>query len=133
MSEKNLFEVATREEWRFESRRGELTVEHLWTMPLQGNDSIDAVAVKLNDDLQKSTTKSFVTTSNPADKVTELKLELVKYIISVRLAEAAARAEKAEKAAKRKALREAIAAKETEELLGGSAEDLKKRLAELED
>lgn len=133
MSDLNLFEIASRSKFRFETKRGEITAEQLWDIALTGNDSVDAIAINLNDALQKSSTKSFVTTSNPADKETQLKLELVKYVISVRLAEAAVRAEKAEKAAQRRVLREAIAAKETEELLSGSADDLKKRLAELED
>jgi hypothetical protein len=133
MSDLNLFEVASRSKFRFETKRGEITAEQLWDISLTGNDSVDAIAINLNDALQKSSTKSFVTTSNPADKETQLKLELVKYVISVRLAEAAARAEKAEKAAQCRVLREAIAAKETAELLSGSADELKKRLAELED
>lgn len=132
MSEKNLHEIAIREKWRFESQRGELTPEHLWDIPLSGVGSIDSIAIKLNDDLQKSATKSFVKTSTSADKEVELKLEFVKYIIEVRLAEAAAKAAKAEKASLRKQLKEAIVQKETEQLLSGSADDLKKRLAELD-
>jgi hypothetical protein len=134
MSEVNLFEIASRNKFSFETaKRGYITVEQLWDIALTGTDSVDAIAIKLNDDLQKSSTKSFVTTSNPADKETQLKLELVKYIIGVRLAELAAKAAKAEKASKRKALNEAIAAKENEELLSGSVEELKKRRAELDD
>ena len=132
MSEINLFEVATREEWRFETPRGQITVEHLWQIPLTGGSSIDAVAVNLNETLQKSATKSFVNATTTADKQTELKLELVKYIIGVRLAEAKAKTEKAQLSSKRKLILEALAVKENEELLSGSKEDLQKRLAELQ-
>lgn len=133
MSDLNLFEVASRSKFRFETKRGEITAEQLWDIALTGNDSVDAIAINLNDALQKSSTKSFVTTSNPTDKETQLKLELVKHVILVRLAEAAARTEKAEKASKRKALREAIAEEENKALVSGSLDEMKKRLAELED
>lgn len=133
MSEINLFEIASRSKFRFETRRGEITAEQLWDIALTGADSVDAIAVGLNDALQKSSTKSFVTASTATDKELQLKFDLVKYVISVRVAEVTARAAKAEKASKRKALNEAIAAKENEELLSGSVEELKKRRAELDD
>lgn len=133
MSEINLFEVASRKKFRFETRRGEVTVEQLWEVPMTGIDSIDTIAIKLNSDLQQSSVKSFVHDSTPADTETTQKLELVKYVIAVRKAEAKARTEKAEKAAERKQLREAIAEQKKKELLSGSVEDLEKRLAALDE
>lgn len=134
MSNDKLFEIASRKKFRFATQRGEVTVEHLWEIALKGAVSIDSIAIALNDAIQKSTTKSFVSkTVTAADRELEEKLELVKYVISVRLAEQAEAAVREEKASKRRLLREAIAAQETAALTDGSVEDLKKRLAELED
>lgn len=134
MSNDTLFVAASRKKFRFATQRGEITVEQLWEIPLKGVVSIDSIAIALNDAIQKSTTKSFVSqTVTAADRELEEKLELVKYVISVRLAEQAEAAIREEKASKRRLLREAIAAQETAELTGGSVEDLKKRLAELDD
>lgn len=133
MSEKNLFELASRENYRFASSRGELAVEQLWVIPLEGGNSLDNIAVALHDEIQKSPTTSFTSKVSKGDKHLQNKFDLVKYIIDVRISERDARLLKAEKDGQRRILREAIAQKKSEELLSGSAEDLEKRLADLDD
>ncbi len=128
-----LFELAFRERYRFESTRGLLTVEELWTIPLDGTGGLDAIAVALHNAIQQSPTTSFVKKNTSVDKHLQNRFDIVKYIIEVRIAERDAKAVKAEKDSQRRLLREAIAAKQSQELLSGSAEDLQKRLEALDD
>ena len=75
MSNDKLFLIASRKKFRFATQRGEITVEQLWEIPLKGAVSIDSIAIALNDAIQKSTTKSFVSqTVTAADRELEEKL-----------------------------------------------------------
>lgn len=132
----NLFELATRKQYRFESVRGDLTTEHLWELSLLSGDGfdLDSVARTIHDQLEGATTKSFVDV-NPDPRAGELekKLEIVKHIIEFKQNEISAAQNRAEKAEKRKQLADALVAKEDEELKGKSKKQLLKELAELDD
>ncbi len=107
MSEVNLFEVASRKNWSFNSTKGQLVVSDLWTMPLsKGAFSLDAVAIAISEEAESSKSKSFVTTPRPGSAELAQKLELVVHIINVRLAEV----DIASKLVERKAMRQKIAA-----------------------
>jgi hypothetical protein len=87
---KNKFEFATRNKLRFDSTRGLLSVEQLWDLPLRSKDGfdLDGVAKQVNKKLKDLTEESFVQIErSPAQDSAEIALELVKYIISVKLAE----------------------------------------------
>lgn len=82
------FEKAIRNKFRFPSAKGELSVEQLWDLPLlvktQGID-LNSVAVALNNELKTLGEESFVETgSNPKRALVSDKLDIVKYIISVK-------------------------------------------------
>ena len=131
MSKDALFELAAREKLRFETPRGQLTVESLWDLPLSSaaNISLDSIAVALDTAIRSSAPKSFVSnTASVENKMLTLKFEIVSHIISVRLAENKAKAESNEKAAQRRMLQEAIAAKKNEKLLSGDIDALQARL-----
>lgn len=131
--EVNIFELASREKLRFNTGRLQVTVEQLWELPLTGANSLDTLAVELDAAIRNTAPRSFVTNSaTAADKTLQLQFDIVKHVIDIRVAERKAKAEKAEKASQRKLLREAIAAKEHEELLSGDTEALKAKLAALE-
>lgn len=134
MSNQNVFEVASRKAFHFTSNKGELTTEQLWSLPLSAANQFDLnnVAIALNNSL-KGFEESFVAVkATPGKADLETKLEIVKYIISVRQEEAAKRAEAAEKAAKREKLLQALANKQDEAVKAMSQEDILKQLAELE-
>ena len=91
----NIFEQATRRAIRFESAKGDLSVEQLWDLPLQSRNQfdLDTVAKTVNRQLNAVTEESFVSVrENPAKETLSLKLEIVKHIISVKLQEADQRA-----------------------------------------
>lgn len=130
----NLFEIASRKKFRFPSERGELTVEDLWVLPLSSGNTLnlDSVAKNLNRQLKAQQEESFVsTTANTAQTVLEQKLELVKYVISVKLDEAEKARTRAERAEERKQLLEILDEKNTEKLRGMSTTQLRKRIEAL--
>jgi hypothetical protein len=103
-----IFEKATREKFRYQSAKGLLTTEQLWELPLTAKSgfSLDDVAKAVNAELKAIDTESFVATeTNPAKATLETKLEVVKHVIAIRLAEdQAAKAAAAKKLEKEKLL-----------------------------
>ena len=137
MSDKiNLFEVATRNQFRFPSDRGEITVEQLWELDLKSKNcfDLDTIARAINKELKAETEESFVNiTPNPKKKPLEQKLELVKYIIETKMEENKKAKEKAERKEKREKLMRAIADKQDRAMSDASLEELQKELAAIED
>lgn len=130
----NIFEQASRLKLRFPSVRGELTTEQLWDMPLTSrNDfNLDRVARTVNAEIKSMDEESFVSTnSNPAKRLAELRLEIVKFVISDRQEANAKSLMAASRAEERQRLLAALAKKDEQALNEMSADDIKKRLAEL--
>lgn len=130
----NIFEQASRLALRFDSSKGQLTTEQLWDLPLTSRHGfdLDSVAKAANGQLKALTEESFVQTKgSPQKAVAELRLELVKHVIAVRLQEAEDAKVKADKAVMKQKLLDALANKQDAELAGLSTEELQKRIAEL--
>ena len=131
----NLFIAASRSKMRFATERGELTVEDLWDLPLTSNRniSLDEVAVNLNNELQKQITAvSFVRpASSEKGAEIETKFEIVKHIISVKLAEMEQSKQLIERAAKKRQLEQLLEAKIQQGMQEMSIEEIKAQLAAL--
>lgn len=129
-----VFEKASRLKFRYSSTKGALTTEQLWDLPLTAANgcSLDGVAKQANSELKAAGEESFVNTTRPAG-VTELetKLEVIKHIISVRLAENEAARSASERAAERERIRLALRDRKDKALLDLPTEALEKRLTEL--
>lgn len=82
--EKNLFEIATRNRYRF-NYKGVMTVEDLWSL---GVKDLDSIFKALNRQKKAADEDSLLATKSAADTELANKIELVKYIVSVKLAEA---------------------------------------------
>lgn len=127
------FEKASRMKLRFDVSMGSLSVEDLWDIPLVAKNkvSLDSIAKDLNRRIKESDNESFVVKTYKTDEVLELKFEIVKHIIDVRLEEQ----DKAEKEkvsrAKKQQIMGLISQKKNEQLLGSSIEELEKMLNEL--
>ena len=131
----NLFLQATREKFRFESSKGDLSVEQLWDLPLTSRTGfdLDTVAKAVNADLKASNEESFVNVSNnPAVSRLQAQLEVVKAIIEIKLAQAEAAKKRVEKAAERQRLMEVLHSKKDQELQGLSVEEIERRLSQLD-
>lgn len=125
----SMFEKATRQSLRFDTAKGQLSVEDIWQLPLTSKSgvSLDAIAVDLYKKLQNENV-SFVgaTTSNNASL--QLKFDIVKHIIDVRKAENEAAATAAATAARRQQILALIEQKKNEQLSGLSVDELEKLL-----
>lgn len=122
-----LFAQATKSRLRFKSSNGVLSTEDLWCLTLE---SLNDIAVVLHTELQ-SKQVSFISTE-AVDKTTELKLNVVKYIIQAKLDELESRKQAQEKLAKKQRLLELKHQRESEKFAQLSEEEIDKQLKELE-
>lgn len=125
--EKNLFEIATRNRYRF-NYKGVMTVEDLWNLNVE---ALDAIFKTLNRQKKTADEDSLLTTKSAEDTELANKIELVKYIVSVKLAEAAERVSSAEKKAQRDKIMEIVAKKKDKALEDMGIDELMKKLEEL--
>ena len=127
-----MFEIASRQKLRFESSKGLLTVEDLWDLPLTSINKVnlDDLARDLFQQL-KNENVSFVAPAKASDTTLQLKFDLVKHVIDVKIAERDVAAVAARNREKKQLLLSIIAQKENEQLLGSSLDDLRKMADEL--
>jgi DNA gyrase/topoisomerase IV subunit A len=130
-----LFEYATRNKLRFMSVKGELTLEQLWDVPLRSRDDFNLNAVaKVANMAKEAIEVSYVeTTKTEANVRLETALEVVKYIIDVKLADEALAKKRAENKIEKKKLLAILAEKQDGKLSALSEAELKKRIAALGD
>lgn len=130
-----MFEKATRQKLRFATSTGQqLTVEDLWDLPLTATGkklSLDELAKSLNRELKETAEESFVVKKSSTNTTLELKFELVKHIIQVKMDEKESHAKDVARRQERQRLMELIEKKENESLENLSLEELHKRLAEV--
>lgn len=124
-----MYKKASKLKLRFSTSKGYLSTEDLWDLSLE---QLDAIAVKLDEQIEKSPRKSFIKTVSKGNEILELKFAIIKDVIDTKMAEQAARENQQAKSAQRQKLLELIAEKEDSELKGKSAEELRKMLDELD-
>lgn len=127
----NIFEIATRKAFRFQSPKGLLTVEDLWNLPLsKGTANLNDIAIGINRRIKASAEESFVAVAGQkrVDSDDVVMLEILKHIISVRQAEDEARTTAQAKAEQRRKLQELIDRKKEGELEGKSIEELQQMM-----
>lgn len=125
--EKNLFEIATRNRYRF-NYKGVMTVEDLWSL---GVKDLDAIFKTLNRQKKADDEDSLLATKSAADTELTNKIELVKYIVSVKLAEAEDRKNAAEKKEQRDKILAIMAKKQDAKLENMDMPELEAELAKL--
>jgi hypothetical protein len=125
--EANMFEVAAREKFRF-PYKGMVSVEDLWDLNVTGLDSIFKA---LNAQVKQSREESLLDTKSAEDKVLETKIEIVRYIVGVKLAEEEARKQERAKKEQRQKILSIMADKQDEALHGKSLEELQGMLDQL--
>lgn len=125
--EKNLFEIATRNRYRF-NYKGVMTVEDLWSLRVE---DLDAIFKMLNRQKKTADEDSLLATKSAEDQDLANKIDIVRYIVSVKLAEAAERVSAAEKKAQRDKIMEIVAKKKDKALEDMGIENLMKKLEEL--
>ena len=135
MNIENLFQLASRQKFRFQSIKGELTTEQLWDLPLtaRGGFNLDEVAKQVAAELKAAGEESFVQKkSNPAKSKLEAKLEIIKHIIAVKLEEAERAVKASQNQEERQRLLAVLNRKQDAALEELTPEQIQARLAELE-
>mgnify|MGYP000261248039 FL=1 len=127
MSEVNLFEVATRENYLFPFK-GMINVIDLWDLSLT---NLDSVFKTLNAEVKKSEDESLLNAKTKEDEDLTNKIEIIKYIVNKKLAEKEARENEKKNKEKRQRILEIKAKRQDEALENMSDEDLDKLLADL--
>jgi hypothetical protein len=124
----NIFEAASRLRIRF-NFKGQIPVEDLWVLPLE---SLDDIYKDLNSQIKQVQEESLLKVRTSKNKELDIKIEIIKHIVGVRLEEAElktkAKANREEKAR----LLEILANKKDEALLSKTPEEIQARIDELE-
>lgn len=122
----DIYKQGTRDGVRFQSEKGDLTIEQLWTLnPKQ----LDKIAVDLEDEIGKTKRKTFLETT-PSTSKNELKLKIVLDILETKVKENKEALEVRDKKEKIENLQALIQAKKEENQKSKTIEELE---AELED
>lgn len=126
----NMFEKAARLKLRFQANQGNLSVEELFDLSLA---SLDNMAQVVNKKLRDEGEESFLpTTTRKPTTHNDLRLDILKHIIGIKVVEQEARKARTEKAATISRLKELAMAKADEQLASKSLEEITKQIAELE-
>ena len=127
MSEK-LFETAVRTKMRFPFR-GLVSVEDLYDLSVE---NLDTVFKTLNSQVKRVKEESLLDRQTQEDKVLTMQIEIVKYIVKVKLEEQESRLKAQEQRAKQQKILGILSSKQDEALQNKSIEELTKMLDELE-
>lgn len=124
----NLFEIATREKYRF-PYKGQVGVEYLWDVPVTELDGIFK-ALKVQE--KKTDEEGLLSHKTSADTELGNKIEIVRYIFGVKMAEKAKREEAVKRKAEKEKLLEILSEKEDNALKSLSVDELRARIAAME-
>lgn len=128
MSIEKMFEQATRTKVRFPFK-GLISVEDLWDLSVQ---NLDLVFKTLNAQVKQAKEESLLNTKTKEDEVLDLQINLVKYIVQVKLEEDSVRLHAKENKEKKQKLMAILSAKQEENLLSKSVEEIQAMLNELD-
>ena len=128
MSNDKMFEIAVRCKLRF-PYKGMVSVEDLWDLSVE---NLDSVFKTLNSQIKTAKEESLLVTKSKEDEKLSLMIEIVKYIVSVKLSEENARLKAKENKEKKQKIMEIIASKQDADLLSKSTDELQAMLNELE-
>lgn len=126
-NEMNIFEVATREKYRF-PYKGMISVEDLWDLSLT---ALDSIYKSLNKEVKQSQEESLLETKSKADITLANKIEIIKHIVSVKQQEVTNRLLEKERKEKKQRIMEIMAKRDDEALEKASDDELRKMLEEL--
>ena len=124
-----MFDKATRLKLRFKSKQGLISTEDLWDCTLL---TLNDIAKTVSKELKEDSEEDFISQKTKTNTELTLKLDVVKHIIEVKLAEKAAAVDRAKRSEELQTLKALVQAKEMKKLEDMDIESLTKRIAELE-
>ncbi len=125
----NIFEFASRHRLRF-SYKGSISTEDLWNLSLT---ELDSIFKTLNKQFKTSQEESLLETKSEENKVLEVKIAIVKYIVVAKQKEAEEKLQAEERKKRKQKIMEVMEARNVKKLEEMSDEELAKELASLED
>lgn len=129
MVTENIFEIATRNKYRFPFR-GSVSVEDLWEL---SPENLDTVFKALNSQKKKVNEESLLSASVDEDVELNTMIAIVKHIVAVKLDEISARNKAKEKKEQKQKILSILNAKQDEALHGKSIDELQAMLDGLDD
>lgn len=124
----NLFEKASRLRVRFDSAKGQVSVEDLWSLPLA---QLDQIAQALDTKINSGAKKSYITKATTVSELDQFRLDLLVYIINTRLAEHEEKQLERQKAERKAFLLDLLADREKEKDQAMTTDDIMKELQAL--
>ncbi len=122
-----MFEMAARTKMRFPFR-GMVSVEDLWDLSVE---NLDSIFKTLNSQVKKAKEESLLVTKTKEDETLTTMIEIVKYIVSVKLEEENKKVKAREIKEQKQKILELLAEKQDESLKGKSIEELTEMLNQL--
>ena len=123
----NNFEYATKNKLRF-PYKGSITVEDLWDLSI---DNLNEVYKTLSKQKRASDEDSLLSSATTTTNTLDIKIDIVKYIFSVKQNEIVERSKEQERKQEEEKLKSILAQKKDEELLQLSPDEIWERLLEL--
>ncbi len=131
----NIFELASRKSLRFETSKGMLFVEDLWTLPLTSETNrvnLNGIAQGLHAKIEATTQEfSLAPGGSKPDSDDQLMFDIVKHIYGVRSAENEARRTAAKSKEREQYLLGLLSKKKSEKDETMTVEEIEKALAEI--
>ena len=124
-----MYKKALRNKLRFSTTKGKLTTEDLFDLSLA---DLNNLAMALDKKLSETPRKSFISDIAPDTQEDELRFNIVKDVITLKLAERNAAQNAKAKAAEKAQLLEILHRKKNEALENLSVEEIEAKLASLE-
>lgn len=128
MKKEIMFEVASRSKVRFPFK-GLVSVEDLWDLSTK---ELDTIFKTLNSQVKQAKEESLLDTKTKEDEVLDMQIEIVKYIVGVKLDEENVRLQARDKKEKKQKLLSILSAKQEEDLQNKSVDEIKAMLNELD-
>jgi len=126
----NIFEVATREKYRF-NYKGLISVSDLWDL---STTELDLIFKDLNSQLKKTKEEeSLLQIKTKEDKELEIKIEIIKHIVKIKVDEQTSKLLTKERKEKKQKILEILSEKQEEGLKNKSIEELTSMLNDIED
>ena len=129
MRNEKMFEVAVRNKLRFPFK-GVVSVEDLWDLSVE---DLDLIFKRLDSEVEAANKKSLLNKKTSEDEILDIKIEIVKYIVSIKLEEENKRLQAKEKREQKQKILAIMAEKQDADLQNKSLDELKEMLAGLED
>jgi len=126
--ENNIFEVATKQKFRFEFR-GLISVEDLWDLKLE---QLDEIYKNLSAEIKKASEESLLNARTKDQEVIETKIEIIKHIVSVKLKDLEYKKQAIEKRKQKQQIMEILSEKENQDLKNKTYDELKAMLDNLD-